>query len=92
MPEYRFPRDGTIRNIRGLVRQNSFAGPAVVTLFVDGAATSLSATIPAGSTASFEIPGSISVSGGQRVAVKMDLAAAVSGIGEVVVSYETRLK
>ena len=86
--EYRLPRDGTVQNMRILVPSNSYNGPTTVRIFVNGAATSLSATIPAGSTADIDVPGTVAVLDGQRVSVVADATTVSSGFIAVSVSYE----
>jgi hypothetical protein len=91
VPEYRFPRTGIIRNVRVMVRSNSYNGAEVLSLFVGGAPTPLTATVPAGSTGNFDISGSISVPSGERVAMMLDRSAPTSGEIAVSASYEIRL-
>jgi hypothetical protein len=88
IPEYRSPRAGTIRNTRLLVRANSFDGDSPVTLMVNGVATAITAVIPAGSTASIDIPDTVAIVDGDRVAVVLDRGASTSGSLEVSVAYE----
>ena len=86
--EYRLPRDGTVQNMRILVTSNSYNGPTTVTLLVNGVATSLSATIPAGSTADIDVVGPVAVLDGQRVSVSADTPTVSSGFIALSVSYE----
>ena len=86
--EYRLPRDGTVQNMRILVTSNSYNGPTTVTLLVNGVATSLSATIPAGSTADIDVVGPVAVLDGQRVSVRADTPTVSSGSIALSVSYE----
>jgi hypothetical protein len=86
--EYRLPRDGTAQNMRILVTSNSYNGPTTVTLLVNGVATSLSATIPAGSTANIDVVGPVAVLDGQRVSVRADTPTVSSGFIALSVSYE----
>jgi len=85
---YRIPRDGTIQNIRIFVLSNSYNGAAIVTLFVDGSPTSLSATIPTGSTGAIDIAGTVDVFDGEGISVVMDTDAVNSGSISLSVSYE----
>jgi hypothetical protein len=86
--EYRLPRDGTVQNMRILVTSNSYNGPTTVTLLVNGVATSLSAAIPAGSTANIDVVGPVAVLDGQRVSVRADTPTVSSGFIALSVSYE----
>jgi len=85
---YRIPRDGTIQNIRIFVLSNSYNGAAIVTLFVDGSPTSLSATIPTESTGAIDIAGTVDVFDGEGISVVMDTDAVNSGSISLSVSYE----
>src|SRR5262245_54957305 len=78
-PSYRIPRDATLQNFRILVILNVSPGPVVVTMFVNGNPTSISATIPAGSTADVDISGSVSVADGDSIMIKSDKTAPPSG-------------
>ena len=84
---YRSPRDGTIQNMRIFIESNSYNGPAVVTLVVNGNSTRLSTTIPAGSTSSINVPGTVGILDGDRVSVQMDATAASGGQIGISVSY-----
>ena len=86
--EYRLPRDGTVQNMRILVTSNSYNGSTTVTLLVNGVATALSATIPAGSTADIDVVGPVAVLDGQRVSVRADTPTVSSGFIALSVSYE----
>jgi len=86
--EYRLPRGGTVQNMRVLVPSNTYNGPTTVTIHVNGAATSLSAVIPPGSTADIDVAGTVAVLDGQRVSVVADAPTVTSGSITVSVSYE----
>ncbi len=86
--DYPFPRDGTIQNMRILINTNSYSGPAVVTLFVNGIPTLLSTTIPPGSTTDIDVPGTVAVLDGDKVSVRMDRTAVSSGLIMLTISYE----
>ena len=86
--EYRLPRNGTIQNMRILVTENSYDGVAIVTLMVNGTATLLTATIPAGSTADIDVAGSVGVVDGDRISVVLDRSAPTAGLIRLSVSYE----
>ncbi len=86
--EYRLPRDGTIQRTRIRIVSNSFNGPAVVTLFVNGNPTSISTTIPAGNTSDLDVPPTVNVVDGDSVSVVMDVSAISDGGIEISVSYE----
>jgi hypothetical protein len=88
VPEYRLPRDGTVQNMRILVTSNTYNAPTTVTLFVNGAATALSATIPGSSTADIDVVGTVPVLDGQRVSVMADASTVSSGSIALSVSYE----
>ena len=88
IPEYRSPRAGTIRNTRILVRANTFDGDSPVTLMVNGVATAITTVIPAGSTASIDVPGTVAIVDGDRVSVVLDRGASTSGSLELSVAYE----
>ena len=85
---YRFPRDGQIGNMRILIESNSYDGPAIVTVFLNGIATSLSATIPAGSIGGIDAAGTVTVLDGDSVSVWMNQIAVSSGEIALNVSYE----
>jgi hypothetical protein len=86
--DYRLPRDGTITNMRILINSNSFNGPAVVTLFVNGIRSELSTTIPPGSTTDIDVPGAVTALDGDRIAVRIDGTAVSSGLMQLTISYE----
>jgi hypothetical protein len=73
--------------MRVLITSNSYNGPTTVTLFVNGGATSLSATIPGGSTADIDVVGPVAVLDGQRVSVRADAPTVSSGFIALSVSY-----
>lgn len=85
---YRLPRDGTIQNARIFIQSNSLNGAVVVTLLINGNPTSLSVTIPPGSTTAIDIAGSVSALDGDTISVEADASAASSGFSVVSVSYE----
>lgn len=85
---YRFPRDGVIQRMRVLIASNSYDGPAVVTLLVNGNPTLLTTTIPAGSTADIDVPGTVNVLDGERVSMVLDTSAVSNGEIRLSVSYE----
>ena len=87
---YRSPRAGTIQNTRILVTANTYDGATPVTLMVNGVATSISTVIPAGSTASIDVPGTVAIIDGDRVSVVLDRGASSSGSLELSVAYEIR--
>jgi hypothetical protein len=89
---YRSPRDGTIQNIRVLIDSNTFSGPAIVTIFVNGISTLLSTTIPAGSTSDIDVPGVVDILDGDRISVMMDISAVTvnGGLIRLTVSYEIK--
>jgi hypothetical protein len=88
IPIYRSPRAGTIQNTRILVNANTYDGATPVTLMVNGVATAITAVIPAGSTASIDVPGTVAISDGDRVSVVLDRGASTSGSLELSVAYE----
>jgi hypothetical protein len=88
IPVYRSPRAGVIQNLRVLVRANSYDGDTPVTLMVNGAATAISTVIPAGSTASIDVPGTVAIADGDQVSLVLDRGASSSGSLELSVAYE----
>ncbi|MEK6371690.1 MAG: hypothetical protein AABO58_03245 [Acidobacteriota bacterium] len=86
--EYRTPRAGVIQNMRILVRSNTFNGATPVTLVVNGVPTAVTTVIPAGSTANIDVPGSVTIVDGDKIAVVMNRGASSSGFLEFIVSYE----
>jgi hypothetical protein len=86
--EYRTPRAGVIQNMRILVRSNTYNGATPVTLMVNGLATAVTTVIPAGSTANINVPGSVAIVDGDKIAVVMNRGASSSGFLEFIVSYE----
>ncbi len=86
--EYRLPRDGTVQNMRILVTSNTYNGPTTVTLFVNGGATALSTTIPAGSTTNIDVVGPVAVLDGQKVSVMASAPSVTLGFIALSVSYE----
>jgi hypothetical protein len=88
---YRSPRVGTIQNVRILIESNSYNAPAVVTLFVNGAPTSITATIPGGSTADINVPGAVGILDGDKVSVLLAGSAGLTGGAiDLSVSYEIK--
>ena len=88
IPEYRSPRAGTIQNTRILVTANTYDGATTVTLVVNGAATSIATVIPAASTSSIDVPGTVAILDGDRISVVLDRGASTSGFLELSVAYE----
>lgn len=88
IPVYRSPRAGVIQNMRVLVRANTYDGDTPVTLMVNGVATAISTVIPAGSTASIDVPGTVAIADGDQVSLVMDRGASTSGTLEISVAYE----
>lgn len=86
--EYRTPRAGVIQNMRILVRSNTYNGATPVTLVVNGVPTAVTTVIPAGSTANIDVPGSVTIVDGDKIAVVMNRGASSSGFLEFIVSYE----
>ena len=86
--EYRMPRDGKIQNVRIRITSNSFDGPAVVTFIVDGHATAISTVVLAGSTSDVDIPHTVEVLDGNRLAITMDVSAISGGSIDLAVTYE----
>ncbi|HMH50889.1 MAG TPA: hypothetical protein VK548_11700 [Candidatus Acidoferrum sp.] len=73
VPAYRAPRAGTIQNFRVFVDTNDLMGAnVVVTLYVNGVATSITATIPIGFTGGVDSPNTVAVSNGDVIEVKAD--------------------
>jgi hypothetical protein len=85
--EYRTPRAGVIQNMRILVRSNTYNGATPVTLVVNGVPTAVTTVIPAGSTANIDVPGSVAIVDGDKIAVVMNRGASSSGFLEFIVSY-----
>jgi len=63
--------DGTVTALRVNIYSNSLGGDTTVTLRKNGADTSLTGTIPAGSTGQFEFTGSVSISKDDLIDVMM---------------------
>ena len=74
--------------MRILINSNSYSGPAVVTLFINGIPTLFSTTVPPESTTDIDVPGAVTVLDGDRVSVKMDRTAVSSGTIYLTISYE----
>ena len=90
IPVYRSPRAGVIQNMRILVTSNTYNGATPVTLQVNGLATAIATTIPAGSTSNIDVPGTVSIADGDRVSIVMDRGASSAGFLEFSVAYEIR--
>lgn len=88
IPVYRSPRDGVIQNMRFLIRTNTYDGSTPVTLQVNGVATALSTVIPAGSTSSIDVPGTVAISDGDEVSIVLDRGASTSGFLDLSIAYE----
>lgn len=88
IPVYRSPRAGVIQNMRVLVRANTYDGDTPVTLMVNGVATPISFVIPAGSTASIDVPGTFAIADGDQVSLVLDRGTTTSGTLELSVAYE----
>jgi hypothetical protein len=76
--------------MRVLIVSNSYNGPAVVTVFINGSPTSLSAHIPAGSTSDIDIPGTVTILDGDAISVLMDVRSVSAGLIYLTVSYEVK--
>jgi hypothetical protein len=76
--------------MRILIRSNSYEGPAVVTLLVNGSPTLFSTTIPAGSTQDIDIAGGVDVFDSDRISVALDEPTEPAGLIDLIVSYEIK--
>jgi hypothetical protein len=91
--EYRSPRDGTIQNMRILIESNTYNGPAVVAIFVNGSPTLLSPAIPAGGTLDIDVPGIVDILDSDRISVRLDISAVPVNPFQLIslsVSYEIK--
>ena len=85
---YRIPRDGTIQNMRIFIGENTSVGPLDAIIFVNGSPTSLSATIPAESTAVIDVNDMVDVLDGDVIEVFLDATGSSGGSVKLSVSYE----
>jgi len=85
---YRLPRDGTIQNMRIFIESNSSDGSLDVILSFNGSPSSLSETIPPGSTADIDVPGMVNALDGDAISVDLESTSASGGQINFSVSYE----
>ena len=96
VPAYRAPRAGTIQNFRVFVGTNGLTGAnVVVTLYVNGVATPITATIPIGFTGGIDSPATVAISSGDVIEVKADRTGTTGssgpiGFAAVSTAYELR--
>ncbi len=74
------PMTGTLRNLRVKAHTNTITGnPVGLTVYVNGVASGMTASIPAGSTNLIVGAGSVAVSQGDYLTIGIDLSAATGG-------------
>lgn len=76
-------RAGTLRQLRVTAGTNSLNGAATVTVFVNGAATALTATIAAGAHAATDLTHTVAVAAGDDIAVSVATAGTTGTIANV---------
>ncbi|GAG91235.1 unnamed protein product [marine sediment metagenome] len=82
--EILIPRAGTVQNLYVQANANSHDQSMVLTIFVNGIATSVIATVTAGSTAVFsDVSNTAAITAGQSVSLRVVLASGTGSVSDI---------